>query len=146
MVILHDAFLFPSCVAAVMVNEEQRKLTAILTPETTAQPLTNATVIWTSSNSKVATVDPVSADMDGSPQNSFSSSEGYSRCACPDIVYICGFQDFKAGVFFRQFFFGSLVRGVCIHMNMEGKRHRDGYERKKTGGKNRLHPGHRILL
>ena len=55
-------------------NEEQRKLTAILTPETTAQPLTNATVIWTSSNSKVATVDPVNADMDGSPQNSFSSS------------------------------------------------------------------------
>ena len=30
--------------------------------------------------------------------------QGYSRCACPDIVYICGFQDFKAGVFFRQFF------------------------------------------
>lgn len=55
-------------------NEDQRKLTAILTPETTAQPLTNATVIWTSSNSKVATVEPVSADMGGSPQNGFASS------------------------------------------------------------------------
>ncbi len=55
-------------------NEEQRKLTAAITPETVGQPLTNPTVIWTSSNNKIATVESVMTDAKDNPQGAYTAS------------------------------------------------------------------------
>ncbi|MCX4324174.1 MAG: Ig-like domain-containing protein, partial [Lachnospiraceae bacterium] len=55
-------------------NETERKLTATITPQTPEQPLANPTVIWTSSNTKIATVEPVKTDTENNPQNTLTSS------------------------------------------------------------------------
>lgn len=55
-------------------NEDERKLTAIITPETTEQSLTNPTVVWASSNDKIATVEPIQTDTESNPQSAFTSS------------------------------------------------------------------------
>lgn len=55
-------------------KREERMLTATITPETPDQILTNPTIIWTSSNSNIATVEPVTASAEGSSQNPLVSS------------------------------------------------------------------------
>ena len=55
-------------------KEAERMLTATITPETPDQVLTNPTVIWTSSNSNIATVEPAKAATESNPQNTFISS------------------------------------------------------------------------
>lgn len=55
-------------------KKELRKLTATITPETPDQILANPTVIWTSSNSNIAIVEPVPATGETGSQNPLVSS------------------------------------------------------------------------
>lgn len=55
-------------------GKEARILTATITPNTADQPLTNPTVIWTSSNNNIATIEPATADTQDIPQSALTSS------------------------------------------------------------------------
>ena len=59
---------------SLIAGKEARTLTATITPVTPDQSLTNPTVMWTSSNNNIATVEPATADREDIPQSVFTSS------------------------------------------------------------------------
>ncbi len=59
---------------SLVTQDTDRMLTATITPEDSSKVVANPTVIWSSSNSKIATVEPAQTNTGSNPQNPLTSS------------------------------------------------------------------------